>query len=761
MNRYTQLTPAQFSPLSLQEMMMVPLAKQKQYDSALAEISENKLFGNKYMQEHAGIVDAEMDSITSGLKAIEDDLMANGDVGSIKKRLLDLAAKRKQFLSPSGIGGKAEAAYNAYLKNVDNINKMNISGEYKNMMIQKAKKNYQALQSQIENDVANYSDYYGPKIQDLNQYALNVANSMSTVDTTTYTDDELIRVKRKAKEDIVNNVYKTMIENPDIMGQLQLEAEFSGDENYIQNKLAKIANNVANLKYEDDKHVTPRGKSGTGSDKDTSTPKKKWTFTYQGTLAQPQENVFDVGWGKFTMKDVREQIQEVDNQILNAQTDAERTELMNKKELMNTVYNSARSTIEKENENLSYDNLLKGTNITLNDSGKLLNDKELLEVVSAMNIKGLSQYDRGVHVNKNIPKGHVPILKRNGAQAEEIGYMSIKDYKKIKEKKDLYNEKLSEHFKKNSIIPISSLSFNKTKTADENKVFQSMNEIATTSLRRYDTDILKTIKDPKEKDRIAKYLENPKDVQVTGIEFSEELGTTSAVIQTPEGILKLPLEISTGGKFEGPGLALLNKMQETGAPEVRQAINQIKFGMMAKDITVDNSSSSLFNFNATSTKNYKDLAFKALNKGINTKLVQKLRNSKNIRLFSNKNVDFEGESYPVSAEYKGLAYGDNEYVTIKDIISNNLEQSDKFPKDKNGKPLMHPSLYMLQDLYKKINNGVIHIPGGENNAKMVMGLISESFSGKASSESQKKLIEIFENTPFLTNNKSLLVNFEL
>ena len=37
MNRYTQLSPSQFSPLSLEEIMLVPSMKRKQHDDLLAK----------------------------------------------------------------------------------------------------------------------------------------------------------------------------------------------------------------------------------------------------------------------------------------------------------------------------------------------------------------------------------------------------------------------------------------------------------------------------------------------------------------------------------------------------------------------------------------------------------------------------------------------------------------------------------------------------------------------------------------------------
>ena len=37
MNRYTSITPSQFSPLSLEEIMLVPSMKRKQHDDLLAK----------------------------------------------------------------------------------------------------------------------------------------------------------------------------------------------------------------------------------------------------------------------------------------------------------------------------------------------------------------------------------------------------------------------------------------------------------------------------------------------------------------------------------------------------------------------------------------------------------------------------------------------------------------------------------------------------------------------------------------------------
>lgn len=110
-NAYTNLTPAKFNPLSLQEIMMVPLARQQAHDQSQAQMAELAMFDTKRLakdDEEARRLHADY---MGRVNEAEDSLLTKGYSSGIAKNVLDLKRDRQQAMSQDGWHGKMENAY--------------------------------------------------------------------------------------------------------------------------------------------------------------------------------------------------------------------------------------------------------------------------------------------------------------------------------------------------------------------------------------------------------------------------------------------------------------------------------------------------------------------------------------------------------------------------------------------------------------------------------------------------------------------------
>lgn len=125
-NRYTQLSTSSFNPLSLQEVMMVPLARQEQHLKQQAVIDGMGINLNRlnvddpYYQE-------KVNAIKSQQEKYADELMNKGTSRTLARNLVNLGRERQNFLDNEG--KNIEAQYNAYQANVEELKKMYQAGK--------------------------------------------------------------------------------------------------------------------------------------------------------------------------------------------------------------------------------------------------------------------------------------------------------------------------------------------------------------------------------------------------------------------------------------------------------------------------------------------------------------------------------------------------------------------------------------------------------------------------------------------------------
>lgn len=176
-NRYTNLTPSKFNPLSLQEIMMVPLAKQKQHDAAQQAAIDQGIFDVDRLNVDDPLISGEIDRMKQNVTGIEDELMSKGVSRGLTKRLMEARRERENFLSQDGQGGQAIAAYQGYQANVKSIEgAKDINQSDKDRYLQFAQQRYKGIS---EGDT--YQQYRGADFHDAGAAATKFAEEMTPV----------------------------------------------------------------------------------------------------------------------------------------------------------------------------------------------------------------------------------------------------------------------------------------------------------------------------------------------------------------------------------------------------------------------------------------------------------------------------------------------------------------------------------------------------------------------------------------------------
>lgn len=117
-NRYTRLTPAKYNPLSLEEIMMVPLLKRKQHDDLLNGVAQTRegLAQVDPLDIHAGLVAEKQAELEAALQAQVDDAATNGISSKLRGDFINLNGQYQKEMGPEGTLGKANQIREKYEK---------------------------------------------------------------------------------------------------------------------------------------------------------------------------------------------------------------------------------------------------------------------------------------------------------------------------------------------------------------------------------------------------------------------------------------------------------------------------------------------------------------------------------------------------------------------------------------------------------------------------------------------------------------------
>jgi hypothetical protein len=118
-NRYTNLTPSTYKPLTSQEIMMVPLAMRAQHDQSKAQISAglDELDKLNSLDLHTPELTERKNMLISKIDALSSDLANQGFSNDMTDKVLKLNRGIKNELGPQGRLGQINQAYQVYGKN--------------------------------------------------------------------------------------------------------------------------------------------------------------------------------------------------------------------------------------------------------------------------------------------------------------------------------------------------------------------------------------------------------------------------------------------------------------------------------------------------------------------------------------------------------------------------------------------------------------------------------------------------------------------
>ena len=112
MNRYTSVSTGSFKPLSLQEIMMIPLAKQKQHDEAQSAANEYAALQASSLEQDREAVTERLESLRGDANKITATLLDRGVDRNTMAQLNELKRKKEKEFGQQGFIGAAQANYN-------------------------------------------------------------------------------------------------------------------------------------------------------------------------------------------------------------------------------------------------------------------------------------------------------------------------------------------------------------------------------------------------------------------------------------------------------------------------------------------------------------------------------------------------------------------------------------------------------------------------------------------------------------------------
>ena len=120
---------ATFNPMSMEELMVVPAARQQQHDQAIAQAQALETKETVMAKDQADF-DTGAEEINKGILNIVDELTEKGIQTNTLSNVVGLKRKRDDFMSSTGIGGKALTSYAAKQKALEDMDEMRKSGKF-------------------------------------------------------------------------------------------------------------------------------------------------------------------------------------------------------------------------------------------------------------------------------------------------------------------------------------------------------------------------------------------------------------------------------------------------------------------------------------------------------------------------------------------------------------------------------------------------------------------------------------------------------
>lgn len=247
-NRYTNLSTSTYTPLSLDEIMVVPMAKQKQHDAAQQMADQYSALKANRLSQDADIVDSRLGQLRDQSDALSTQLMDQGVNRDLLAKFRGLKRDVEKEYSQEGLIGSAEANYRSATKFVNDLatEKVQQAGWSPQRAKQWAQGQVAAFEG-TDDGIGGFRQFSGQGLAtkvDRNKWIddklKNIAADSSPIAARAmqlgglpafqkaYQDGQ---IETKEYNKIMNSLSIQAQNDPDLMSSLQQESFFTGEQN--------------------------------------------------------------------------------------------------------------------------------------------------------------------------------------------------------------------------------------------------------------------------------------------------------------------------------------------------------------------------------------------------------------------------------------------------------------------------------------------------------------------------------------------------
>lgn len=174
-SRTAQVSTSSFKPLSLQEIMAVPLALQAKEDKAIMALDEFSSLEANSLDADKDYVSGQIGAFRDEAGSISDEILSGGVNSGLVHKVRSLRNKKNAELSINGKTGQASAAYNQYEANKKSVMaRKDLTAQQKELGLQQANSNYEGVVSG-----GQYEDYTGTASVDIMQKGRDILKYMT------------------------------------------------------------------------------------------------------------------------------------------------------------------------------------------------------------------------------------------------------------------------------------------------------------------------------------------------------------------------------------------------------------------------------------------------------------------------------------------------------------------------------------------------------------------------------------------------------
>lgn len=263
-NYYDQFQPLTYNPMTLQEMLIGPQMMQQKHDQYQALLDQEGLFDVPALEVDKPGVQQWMDKYKENINDLSDQLLRSGYNKDLSRRARQILQEKQQAISSRGYLGRANQAYQQYLKNVEDEKKRLEKGEINRDQYERglafALQRYN--QSGGAGSNATYTPWASTKAVDLQElvskYGKEITPQTIAKDlgykydpSTGIITDSSNKTVTISPERIKNTIISRIMSNPEAMSYLK-ERQQLGLTNNIMEDLDKLGNEGALTFYRND-----------------------------------------------------------------------------------------------------------------------------------------------------------------------------------------------------------------------------------------------------------------------------------------------------------------------------------------------------------------------------------------------------------------------------------------------------------------------------------------------------------------------------